>query len=158
MRLRSRAPEAVRSLALDERRLAWGIATGGLPLVATSSALHLGDLVVPWVQVEKATWRPPVLTVVEVAEVEGTGTRHVVEVTYHAHLAEVVRARVTASVGWSDVRRLQPRGSVRLVGRRVPGQDALLWQVVYLDGTDPGDPALRAQATKLVAALRATLG
>jgi hypothetical protein len=61
-------------------------------------------------------------------------------------------------VAWSDVRRLHPRGKVRIVGRRVPGRDDLLWQTVWLDGTDPTDPALRAQAEELVASLRATLG
>jgi len=40
----------------------------------------------------------------------------------------------------------------------VPGVDALLWQVVWLEGTDPADPALRAQADAHVAALRGSLG
>ena len=73
-------------------------------------------------------------------------------------LAEVVRAQVTSSVAWTDVRRLEPRGKVRVVARRVPGQDALLWQTVWLDGTDAADPLLQAQADELVAALRGTIG
>jgi hypothetical protein len=158
VRLFRKPPAAVSELRLDERRLAWGVTEDGTPLVATSSALHVGEQRLPWVQVEKATWAEPVLTVTEVAEVEGTGARHVLRLAEQHELAGVVRSQVTSSVGWTDRRRLQPSGAVRVVGRRVPGQDALLWQVVWIEGTDPRDPALRAQAEAFVADLRSTLG
>jgi len=158
VKLRRQVPDAVRAVALDERRLGWGVATDGAVVVATPSALHVGEQVLPWTQVAKAAWAPPVLTVLEVADVEDEGTVHRFELAEEDRLAEVVRARVTSSVAWSDVRRLQPDGKVRVVGRRVPGVDALLWQVVWLDGTDRTDPHLRAQADALVAALRGTLG
>lgn len=153
-----RAPAEVRALAPGERRLAWGLAVDGTPLVATPAALHAGDLRLPWTDVEKAVFQPPVLTVREVAEVEGAGTRHDWELAQAARLAEVVRTQVTASVGWSDRRRLPTKGALRVVGRRVPGEDALLWQVVYIEGADPQDPVNRAEADELVASLRATLG
>ena len=158
LRLRRTTPEAVRRLRVDARRLAWGVTPDGTPVVATETALHVGDEHVAWVQVEKAIWAPPLLTVTEVAEVEGTGTRRVLHLEDQRGLAEVVRARVTSSVGWTDRRRLVPEGVIRVVGRRVPGEDALLWQVVWLEGTDPADPLLRAQAEQVVAELRATLG
>lgn len=158
MKLFRSTPESVKALRLGERRLAWGVTEDGTAVVATPTALHVGDRSVPWVQVEKAGWAPPVLTVSEVAEVEGTGTRHVLRLADQRDLAGVVRSQVTSSVGWTDRRRLAPHGAVRVVGRRVPGQDALLWQVVWLDGTDPADPLLRAQAERIVADLRATLG
>lgn len=158
MRLRRTLPPAVAGLRLDERRLAWGVTEDGTPLVATPTALHVGAHRLPWVQVEKAVWAEPVLTVTEVAEVEGTGRRHVLRVAEQHELAGVVRSQVTSSVGWTDRRRLVPQGAVRIVGRRVPGQDLLLWQVVWIEGTDPGDPALRAQADAFVADLRSTLG
>jgi hypothetical protein len=151
-------PEAVRAVRVDARRLAWGVTTDGTAVVATATTLHVGDDRLPWVQVEKAVWAPPVLTVTEVAEVEGTGPRRVLHLDVEHRLAEVVRAQVTSSVGWTDRRRLVPDGVVRVVGRRVPGQDALLWQVVWLEGTDPTDPQLRAQADRVVAELRGTLG
>ena len=158
MRLRRHVPDAVRALAPTERRLGWALCEDGTPLVATPTSLYAGELVLPWTQVAKVAWQPPVLTLREVAEVEDTGPEHVFSLAEDERLAEVVRTQVTSSVAWSDVRRLEPRGKVRVVGRRVPGTDALRWQVVYLDGTDPDDPSLRAQADALVAALRASIG
>jgi hypothetical protein len=154
----SRVPAAVKAVAPLERRLAWGVAVDGTPLVATPTALYAGDWHLPWTQVERAGWQPPLLTVREVALVEGSGARHEWELEQDHHLAEVVRAQVTSSIGWSDRRRLPTTGALRVVGRRVPGEDALLWQVVYLEGADPTDPVNRAQAEELVAGLRATLG
>jgi hypothetical protein len=154
----TRVPQAVKALAPGERRLAWGVAVDDTPLVATPTALHAGELRVPWTSVEKAVFQPPVLTVREVAEVEGTGARHDWELAQDVRLAEVVRAQVTSSVGWSDRRRLPTKGALRVVGRRVPGEDALLWQVVFIEGADPDDPLNRAEAAELVASLRATLG
>ena len=158
MKLRRQVPEAVRAVSLDERRLAWALTTTGTPVIATSSALHLPDRVLAWTQIAKVAWAPPVLMVREVADVEDAGPAYRLELETEDSLAEVVRAQVTSSVAWSDVRRLQPAGKVRIVGRRVAGVDALLWQVVWLEGTDPTDPQLRSQADVLVAALRGSLG
>jgi hypothetical protein len=156
--LRRDVPEAVRSLATSERRLAWAVAESGEPLVATPVALHVGDRALAWTQIARAEFQPPLLTVQEVDEVDGRGARHEIALAQDSGLAQIVRAQVSASVAWTDVRRLDPRGKVRLVARRQPGTDALLWQTVWLEGTDPQDPALRAQADSLVAALRGTLG
>jgi hypothetical protein len=157
-RLRRQVPDAVRALAPSERRLAWGLSDDGTPLVATPTSLYAGELALPWTSVAKVAWQPPLLTLREVAPVEETGPLHRFALAEDHGLAEVVRAQVTSSVAWSDVRRLEPRGKVRVVGRRVPGVDALLWQVVWLDGTDPSDAALAAQADAHVAALRGSLG
>jgi hypothetical protein len=157
-RLRREVPEAVRALAPGERRLAWAVADSGEPLVATPAALHVGGRAMPWSEIARAEFQPPLLTVQEVDEVDGRGAQHEVALAQDSGLAQVVRAQVSASVAWTDVRRLDPRGKVRLVARRQPGTDALLWQTVWLEGTDPHDPALRAQADALVAALRGTLG
>jgi hypothetical protein len=158
VRLRRQVPDGVRALAPTERRLAWAVTEDGTPLVATPTSLYAGELVLPWTTVAKVVWQPPVLTVREVADVEDAGPAHRFALAQDEQLAEVVRAQVTTSVAWSDVRRLEPGGKVRLVGRRVPGVDALLWQLVWLDGTDPHDPALRAQADALVASLRGSIG
>lgn len=160
MRLRPRrrpVPEAVR--AVPVRRLAWGLTSDGLALVASDDALYLGPGdALPWTEVEKAVWKPPVLTVTQVSEVEGSGRARSFELADDDQLAEVVRARVTSSVGWSDRRRLEPSGHVRVVGRRLPGQDALHWQLVFGQAADAADPAKRAQAEQLVASLRRTIG
>jgi hypothetical protein len=156
--LRRAVPDAVRALAPGERRLAWAVAEGGQPLVATPIGLHISDQLLAWTSIARAEFQPPVLVVQEVDEVDGRGARHDITLAQDSGLAQVVRAQVSASVAWTDVRRLQPRGKVRLVARRRPGTDALLWQTVWLEGTDPQDPGLRAQAEALVADLRATLG
>jgi hypothetical protein len=154
----SRAPEAVRNVSVDERRLAWAVTSAGGPLVATPTHLYVDGGRLPWTRIERVVWKPPTLTLIEVAPVAGTGrTRSFVLETDH-RLAEIVRSRVTSSVGWSDRRTLVPSGAVRLVGRRTPGVDTLEWQTVWEPGTDPSDPALRAQAEEWVAALRKTIG
>jgi hypothetical protein len=134
------------------------VTTDGTAVAATPTSLLAGAVVLPWTQVSKVAWEPPVLTVREVADVEDAGPLHRFDLAEDDHLAETVRAQVTSSVAWSDVRRLEPSGKVRVVARRVPGRDALLWQLVWLDSTDPSDPSLRAQAEHLVAALRGTIG
>jgi hypothetical protein len=153
-----RVPQVVKALRTDERRLAWGVTQDGLPLVATPTALYAGADRLPWTQVERVSWQPDTLTLTEVSEVEGTGARRSWVLAEEHRLAETVRERVTASIGWSDRRALQPRGAVRLVGRRIPERDALDWQLVFEQGTDPHDPRVRAQAEQMVDALRRTIG
>jgi hypothetical protein len=153
-----KVPQVVKDLRTPERRIAWGLTADGLPLVATGSTLYAGLLELAWVDVEKVSWQPPLLTVTEVAEVEGAGATHTWEVAEDARLAETVRARVTSSIGWTGRRALGLAGHVRLVGRRVPDRDPLRWQVVFEAGTDPQDPRLRAQAELLVEELRRTIG
>ncbi len=154
-------PPAVKAVALPpgERRLAWALTAAGEPVLATDEALVLGDGTrLPWHVVERASWQRPRLTVLEVETVEGTGARHVLELEDGGDLPEVVRARVTASVAWSSHARLSPRGGVRIVGRRRPGQELLDWQLVYDPGTDLADPLVRAQAEELLEGARRTIG
>ena len=158
IRRRTPVPEAVAALRTDERREAWGLTPDGTPLVATASALYVGPTVLAWTQVEKVSWAPPRLVITEASEVEGSGAVRTYELAQDAHLAEVVRARVTSSIGWSDRRALVPAGAVRLVGRRSPDRDALDWQLVFEAGTDPHDPLLRLQAERHVQGLRRTIG
>lgn len=154
-------PAVVRDVALDpgDRRVAWALTPDGAPVVATELGLHLpGRDRLDWAAVEKAVWRRPVLTVTEVAEVEGAGAAYDVELAGDADLPEAVRTRVTASVAWSSHTRLHPSGGVRVVGRRRPGAEVLSWQLVYDRGTDPDDPLVREQAESLLLASRRTVG
>jgi hypothetical protein len=144
--------------AVRDRRLAWGLTDDGIPLVAAPECLWIGEEQLPWTSVEKATWKPDVLTISEVAEVEGTGRTRSWVLAQEHRLAELVHTQVTASVRWSDVRKLSPAGKVRFVGRRVPGEDLLLWQVVWEPGTDPSDPFLRAQVERTLDGLKKTIG
>ena len=161
-RLRRRpVPEVVRAVALEpgERRRAWGVTTLGDPVVATDLGLHLPRSGrIDWHEIERATWKRPVLGISKVAPVDGAGPRWQLELTEEADLADVVRSSVTASVAWTNHVRLQPSGGVRIVGRRRPGQDALDWQLVFDSGTDPDDPQVQAQAEALVSDARRTIG
>jgi hypothetical protein len=156
VKLRRTVPAAVR--AVPERRLAWGVTDDGTALVAAPTSLYVGEQPLPWTSVERVSWQPPVLTITEVAEVEGTGASHSWTLVEEARLAEIVRERVTASIAWSDVRSLQPAGAVRLVGRRMPGQEVLEWQTVWQAGTNPADPLLRAQVDAFLDGLRKSIG
>ena len=158
---RTRPPEGVRAVALEpgERRLAWALTPEGEPVLATDRALRLpGAEPLPWWEVEKATWARPLLTVLRVATVEGTGERRVVQLETEGDLPDAVRTSVTGSVGWSSHYRLRPAGGVRVVGRRKPCQDLLDWQLVFDAGTDLGAPEVRAQADELLLAARRTIG
>jgi hypothetical protein len=161
---RRTTPEVVRAVALEpgERRVAWALTTAGEPVVATDRGLRLpGRPVLEWEQIERASFARPVLTVLELAEVEGTGARHAVELDLadeQTDLPATVRARVAASVAWSSHTRLAPAGGVRIVGRRRRGLEVLDWQLVFDQGTDPHDPQLRAQAEQHLAAARRTIG
>ena len=158
---RRSVPEAVQAVALPagDRRIAWATTTAGEPVVASTSGLLLpGREVLLWRTVEKAVWARPVLRVREVAEVAETGPQHVLELTDEGDLPEVVRDRVTSSVAWATTARLSPEGGVRIVGRRVPDAEVLEWQLVFDQGTDPGDPLVRAQAEHALSAARRAIG
>lgn len=147
------------ALGPGERRAAWATTPEGEPVVVSDLALLLpGGVRLAWPDVERATWKRPVLTVWGIAEVEGTGPRHEVEVVDEGDLPQAVRTRVTGSVGWSSHSRLQPEGGVRVVGRRRPGTEGLDWQMVFDRGTDPADPAVRAQAQRLLDSARRAIG
>ena len=156
-----RRPEVVSAVRLEpgERRTAWGLTPGGEPVVATDRGLRLpGTSRIDWHDVEKATWARPVLAVVRVAATAGAGERYTVQLEQEGTIPDAVRSAVTGSVGWSSHYRLRPRGGVRVVGRRRPGQDLLDWQLVYDPDTDQDDPLVRTQAEELLLAARRTVG
>lgn len=160
---RRSVPDQVKAVQLKggERRVGWAVTTAGEPVVATELGLRLpGAEVLAWEQIERASFDKPMLTITELAEVEGSGAGHTVELdlTEDTNLPEVVRVRVSASVAWSSHQRLQPRGGVRIVGRRRPGLEVLDWQLVFDRDTDPQDAALRAQAERHLDAARRTIG
>src|SRR3954447_20671450 len=161
---RRTTPDAVKAVALDrgERRGAGALTTDGQPVVATDRGLRLpGTPTLAWDRIERASFSRPVLTVLELAEVEGAGRSHQVVLDLDGDvtdLPETVRARVAASVAWSSHTKLAPAGGVRIVGRRRPGLGALDWQLVFDRDTDPRDPQVRAQAEQYLATARRTIG
>ena len=158
---RRAVPPEVRALALEpgERRLGWASTVDGTVVVATDHGLHLpGRDPLPWGQVARASWRPPVLEVTKVAEVHGTGPVTTMRLDDEGDLPQVVQAQVDASIVWSSHTRLAPGGGVRVVGRRAPGLEVFAWQLVYDQGTDLDDPLVRAQADALLQSARRSIG
>ncbi len=167
---RERPPaDVVRLLDPDERVTAWADLAGGGVAVATPLGLWLpssGDHVrVRWHLIDKATWNPPRLALTVATEGEPVGGAAVLveqptrplTLTAARNLPKEVRDRVTRSVRHSAHHPLAPRGGVWVVARRVAGRDGLVWQVRFDPGTDAGDPLLREQVTRLVAAARQAL-
>jgi hypothetical protein len=167
-RLRDRRPptEATKPLDRDERIVSWGRAAGGDPVVATQRGLWLPDAAGPrrigWHLVDKATWQAGTLTVIEAVETGGGVLAERPPVTVRLaeprDLPATIRARVERSISYSRHYPLAPSGGVRVVGRRVPGQDGLSWQLVFDAGTDGDDPLLRIQAERLVANAKVETG
>jgi hypothetical protein len=170
----ARPPELVRAVVAtdpDERVLAWGERTDGGWTVATSRGLRVvpGDLdltaagevaVLPWHLIGTARWAAAgaggTFTVTPLAEVEPgvqarqPPQRHVLRDA--GDLPAVLRTRVDRTVVTSQRHPLPTGGAVLLVARRVPGQAAREWTVVFDDDADRDDPAARQVARERLAA------
>lgn len=171
----ARPPEPVRVAVLassdaDERVLAWGaLARERGWLVATSRGLRVVPsevtsvdqiVVLPWHEVGHARWTATndgggsfeVTALVEVepgVQVRQTPIRYVL--TNAGELPAVVRKRVDETVVASQRAPLPDRGGVLLVARRVPGQAAREWSVVFDDDADRQDPVKREVARQKLA-------
>ena len=167
-----RPPEAVRVAVAavgdpDERILAWGTLDRDEGwLVATSRGLRTvgaqgtGAGLLPWHEVGHAKWTTgPAerqdLTVTPLAEVEpGVQARQPVRrhaLTDAGELPAVVRRRVDETVVASQRSPLPGGGGVLLVARRIPGQPAREWSVVFDDDTHRTDPVAREVARQKLA-------
>jgi hypothetical protein len=168
----ARPPEEVRAVVTDpdERVLAWGVlARGAGWLVATSRGLRTvggaGEALLPWHEVGHARWTSTTdgggsFTVTPLVEVEPgvqarrPAVRHVL--TDAGDLPATVRRRVDQTIVTSRRSPLPDRGGLLLVARRVPGQAAREWTVVFDDDADRDDPVARDIARqKLAEALAA---
>jgi len=159
--------EAMRVLDPGERVVAWArVAGSDAPVLATPVGLWVpraeGPVRVAWSAIDKAVWRDGALSVTQAEEVEPGVLEELppwtVRLTEARNLPDTVRVRVTGSVGYSASSRLTAGGSVRVVGRRVPGQDGLRWYLLFRGGADRTDPATRAEAQVLLAQAQATTG
>lgn len=146
---------AQRYLEKDERSLAWAQAVTGQVVVATPRGVHVvGDKahrLVPWHEISKATWGERWLTVIESRVVQGSQIAD--ERPWRLQFDEpggvppVLRRRVESAVVVSS--RYPLAGGVLIVGRKVTGQDGLLWQY-RLDTERPLSEAERAQIERAV--------
>ena len=173
----ARPPEQVRAAVAasadpDERVLAWGVlARDAGWLAATSRGLRrvsadlileqAGDAgVLPWHEVGRAKWTATAdgggsFAVTPLTEVEPgvqarlPEQRHVL--VDAGDLPAVVRRRVDRTVVASRRSPLPGRGGVLLVARRLPGQAAREWSVVFDDDADRSDPQAREAARQKLA-------
>jgi len=159
-RRRPKLPAELRpTLEPEERVVAWARVGEDAAVVATNRGLFLpgreGRL--GWHEIHKAAWagRQLVVTPGEVTEqregylVTVDGRPITVNLLEPGDVPYAVRTRVTRSVAVTSHHHV-PGGGVRVVGRRVPGEDGLTWTVRYDPGTDPEAPEVREATAALV--------
>jgi len=170
----ARPPEPVRAVLAadpDERVLAWGERSDGGWTVATSRGLRVVPAdpapadsrqvpVLPWHEIGTARWSAAgaggTFLVTPLQEVE-PGVQSRLPVQRHVlrdagELPAALRTRVDRTVVTSRRHPLPTGGAVLLVARRVPGQAAREWSVVFDDDADRNDPAARQIARERLAA------
>lgn len=148
-----------RILDPDDRVVSWAVA-GDDVVVASRLGLWWptpdGPHKIGWHLIDKAVWDSGRLTVIEAEVVDDLFLlehRPVsVELTVPRDLPPTVRKRVEASVAQSELITL-PGGSIRLVARRVPGQDGLTWWARSAPGT-PDGPHVRERVEAAIEELR----
>ncbi|MDQ6648552.1 MAG: hypothetical protein M3Z02_00290 [Actinomycetota bacterium] len=144
-------------LGRGEHIAAWAAVRDGSAVAATDAGLFHHDgsgfVLLPWADVETATWRDGALTVVEASSVFGSGRRHVFDLVDAHQLPEVVRTRVESTIALSRHHRLPAAGraGVRVVARRQPHSITLRWMLVYDPGVNSTDPSVAEQAEALLA-------
>ena len=162
-------PESVARLDPDERVVSWAPAPGGA-VVATPLGLWLPGVPdrLPWHLIDKVIWRSNTLTLIPAVD-SGGGVLveqppRSVRLEEPRDIPQNVRARIEKAIAFTRHHPLLGaegggvRRGVRVVGRRVPGQDGVSWQLVFDPGVDRDDPAVRAAASAFVDQARAELG
>jgi hypothetical protein len=147
---RLRPPAELRSLLASGERLLAMAEDGPTAVAATQFGLWLptgpGWRRIDWDQVVKASWSEDGLYLIEgVRDGEGMVTDRpalVLRLAEPRNLPAVVKTRVEASIArWEQVR--VPGGTGRIVARRKPGTDGLVW-TARLDTGTPDSAAARA--------------
>jgi hypothetical protein len=167
----ARPPEPVRAAVgdPDERVLAWGVLTrdegwlvatsAGLRSVAPAPAEAAPD-VLRWHEIGSARWQAAddgggSFTVTPLAEVEPGVQARLPSIRFvladRGDLPAVVRRRVDQTVVASRRTPLPNGAGVLLVARRIPGQAAREWTVVFDEDADRNDPASREVARQKLA-------
>lgn len=161
-KLRRDRPPADVTAALDpsDRLLSWATTDDGF-VVASRRGLRLPDArFLPWHRIDKAAWREGVLHLTEAEQAEPGVMQALTPVAFALtearNLPSVVQTRVTQSVAHTSHHKLpERRGAVRVVARRVAGQDGLEWSLRYEAGADRNDADVRAAAEQLLSDTKA---
>jgi hypothetical protein len=153
--------DVLAQLPKGERVLSWADVTPGGVVLATPAGLWWPDAgaqrLIGWQFVDKAVWRDGVLTVVE-AEVSDDlllldRPPLALELSRPRDLPPTVRKRIEANVVRSELHAVSG-GAARLVARRVPGRDGVVWWA-RLEGGARDSAAVRAEVRTRLDALRA---
>jgi hypothetical protein len=164
LKSRRKPPAGARpTLERDERIITWApladpTAAAGAVVVTTRGVFLPGRERLGWHEIHKATWSSPRLVVVpgrQIAEGDGyvvmaDDAPVVVALSKPDDVPDQVRQRVTKSVAFTHHQPV-PGGGIRVVGRRIPGRNGLVYHVRYDDGTDGTDPEVVAFTSELVA-------
>jgi hypothetical protein len=142
-----------------ERVLASARLADGTWVAATERALLLPGRRIDWVMVAHAEWsdEDDALRIDQMGGPDGLPERHRLVLDEPGRLPEVLRERVTSSIVASRHIPVIGHAGVRVVARRVPGQDELVWQVVVDRELDPGDERVQAASDAGISALRREL-
>jgi hypothetical protein len=142
-----------------ERLLAVARLTDGSWVAATPRALVLPGRRVDWSTVAHAEWsdEKSLLRVDQLRTADVEAETHRLLLDEPGRVPEVVRDRVTSSIVASRHTPVEGRAGVRVVARRVPGEDELQWQVVVDRGLDPADPRVQTAGDTAVSDLRREL-
>jgi len=158
---KNRLPKSAREQAGvpdSERIIAWAPQQRdpGQFVVATDQALHTKGSSIPWISIIRAQWDEPFLELM-VERSSGGGERLRIPLAEPGNLPAAVRTQVTANVVVSE-RLTLADGSQCLAAARRHGPDEISWTLVFDEGVDSSDPAIRAQADRALVELRGALG
>ena len=143
------------------RALARATTPDGLVVAGTRDALVIGDLVLPWEQVQAADWDQEASSLV-VSEVGHWGDErpvHTLVLHEAGRLLALVRERVTASIVLQRHTAVVGRRGVFVIGRRPPGGDGpIAWTFEFQAGIDPADPVVQEAARSALLQAREDVG
>jgi hypothetical protein len=157
-----RLPTAARAglvLGRREHVLAAAALRDGSWLAATDQGLVQQGWRVAWSSATHAQWYDDATTLA-VGWLDDSGEMHdrSFVLADPGLLPETVHERVVASIVLSRRFRSIDGGSVRVVARRQPGSDDVLWQVVPESGADLSSADVRAQVDQTLRAMSDELG
>jgi hypothetical protein len=143
-----------------ERLLAVARLVDGSWVAATPGALVLPGRRVDWVTVAHAEWSDErsQLRIDQLRTAAAEAETHRLDLDEPGRVPEIVRDRVTSSIVASRHAAIEGKAGVRVVARRVPGEDELRWQVVVDRGLSLADPRVQAASENAVRDLRRELG
>jgi hypothetical protein len=143
------------------RPLAQATTVDGVVVAGTRDALRIGELTIPWEQVQSADWDKEggALVVAEVGHWGDERPVHRLPLPEPGRLLQLVRERVTASVVLQRHVAVDGRRGLFVIGRRSPsGHGPITWIFEFQDGIDPADPAVQHLAEAALQSARADVG